>query len=45
MGGAELGVAPYDNSEFDVCSVTDDLLACSVVRVRFAASTLVLAAR
>jgi IrrE N-terminal-like domain len=43
--GAELGVAPYDSVEFDVSSVTDDLLACSVVRVRFAASTLVLAAR
>lgn len=43
--GAELGVAPYDGEDLDVSSVTDDLLACSVVRVRFAARTLVRAAR
>jgi hypothetical protein len=43
--GAELGVAPYDAENLDASSVTDDLLACSVVRVRFAARTLVRAAR
>ena len=43
--GAELGLTPDGEQGFDLASVTDDLLACSVVRVRFAARTLVCAAR
>lgn len=43
--GAELKVAPYAGDGTDVGSVTDDLLADSVVRVRWAACALVNAAR
>ena len=43
--GAELKVSPYALEEIDISSVTDDLLACSVVRVRWAACTIVSAAR
>jgi hypothetical protein len=43
--GAELKVAPYATERFDLSRVTDDLLACSVVRVRWAACTIVSAAR
>ena len=43
--GAELKVAPYALDGTDVASVTDDLLADSVVRVRWAACALVNAAR
>ena len=42
--GAALRVPPYADDWPDL-SVTDDLLACSVVRVRWVASTLVSAAR
>jgi hypothetical protein len=41
--GTELGVPPYD--QIDLATVTDDLLACSVVRVRWAARTLLSAVR
>jgi hypothetical protein len=43
--GAELKVSPYAEEGLDVSSLTDDLLACSVARVRWAACTLVSAAR
>jgi hypothetical protein len=43
--GIELGVRPYAAEVLDVASVTEDLLACSVARVRWAAVTLVSAAR
>jgi IrrE N-terminal-like domain len=43
--GAELKVSPYAEEGLDVSSFTDDLLAGSVVRVRWVASTLVSAAR
>jgi hypothetical protein len=43
--GAELGVAPYADDGVDVSGVTDDLLAASVARVRWAACTLLSAAR
>jgi hypothetical protein len=43
--GAELKVAPYATERIDLSCVTDDLLACSVVRVRWAACTIVIAAR
>lgn len=43
--GAELGVAPYADGGIDVACVTDDLLADSVARVRWAAGLLVSAAR
>jgi hypothetical protein len=43
--GIELGVRPYAAEILDVASVTEDLLACSVARVRWAAVTLVSAAR
>jgi hypothetical protein len=43
--GAELGVRPYAAEALDIASVTEDLLACSVARVRWAAVTLVNAAR
>jgi hypothetical protein len=43
--GAELKVAPYATERIDLSCVTDDLLACSVVRVRWAACTIVSAAR
>jgi len=43
--GAALGVPPYDDGWWLESSVTDDLLACSVMRVRWAANTLVSAAR
>lgn len=41
--GSELGVPPYER--IDPATVTDDLLACSAVRVRWAARTLLGAAR
>lgn len=43
--GAELKVSPYAEEGLDVGALTDDLLAGSVVRVRWAARTLVSAAR
>ena len=43
--GAELKVPPYAEEGLDVSSLTDDLLAGSVVRVRWVARTLVSAAR
>jgi len=43
--GAELKVSPYAEEGLDVSSLTDDLLAGSVVRVRWVARTLVSAAR
>jgi hypothetical protein len=43
--GAELKVPPYAEEGVDVSSLTDDLLADSVVRVRWAAHTLLSAAR
>jgi hypothetical protein len=43
--GAELKVAPYDEEGIDVSTCTDDLLAGSVLRVRWAARTIVMAAR
>jgi hypothetical protein len=43
--GAELQVPPYAQAGFDVASLTDDLLAGSVVRVRWAAATLLRVAR
>jgi IrrE N-terminal-like domain len=43
--GAELKVSPYAEEGFDVSSLTDDLLAGSVVRVRWVARTLLSAAR
>jgi hypothetical protein len=43
--GAELKVPPYAEEGLDVSSLTDDLLAGSVVRVRRVARTLVSAAR
>ena len=43
--GAELKVAPFAEETVDLSSITDDLLAGSVVRVRWAACTLVDAAR
>jgi hypothetical protein len=43
--GAELKVPPYAEERLDAASLTDDLLACSVVRVRWVARTLVSAAR
>jgi hypothetical protein len=43
--GIELGVRPYAAETLDVASLTEDLLACSVARVRWAAVTLVRAAR
>ena len=42
--GAALHIPPFADDWLD-SSVTDDLLACSVVRVRWAASTLLRAAR
>ena len=42
--GAELCIPPYVEDRLE-SGVTDDLLACSVVRVRWAANTLVSAAR
>jgi len=38
--GAVLKVAPPAHQPFDIATVTDDLLACSVVRVRWAAQLL-----
>jgi hypothetical protein len=43
--GTELKVPPYAEEGLDVSSLTDDLLAGSVVRVRWVARTLVSAAR
>ena len=43
--GTVLGVRPWLNDEFDISSVTDDLLACSVLRVRWAAFKLLSIAR
>jgi hypothetical protein len=43
--GAELKVSPYAQAGLDVASLTDDLLAGSVVRVRWAAATLLRVAR
>jgi len=43
--GAELKVSPYAEEGLDFSSLTDDLLAGSVVRVRWVARTLVSAAR
>jgi hypothetical protein len=43
--GAELKVSPYREAGLDVASLTDDLLAGSVVRVRWAAATLLRVAR
>jgi hypothetical protein len=43
--GAELKVPPYAEEGLDFSSLTDDLLAGSVVRVRWVARTLVSAAR
>ena len=43
--GAELEVSPYAEEGLDVSALTDDLLAGSVVRVRWVARTLVSAAR
>jgi hypothetical protein len=43
--GAELKVPPYAEEGLAVSSLTDDLLAGSVVRVRWVARTLVSAAR
>jgi IrrE N-terminal-like domain len=43
--GAELKLSPYAEEGLDVSSLTDDLLAGSVVRVRWVARTLVSAAR
>ncbi|HXA37086.1 MAG TPA: ImmA/IrrE family metallo-endopeptidase [Steroidobacteraceae bacterium] len=43
--GAELKLAPFAEEAPDLSSITDDLLAGSVVRVRWAACTLVDAAR
>jgi IrrE N-terminal-like domain len=43
--GTELKVPPYAEEGLDVSSLTDDLLAGSVVRVRWVACTLVSAAR
>ena len=38
--GTELAVEPHADETLNVSSVTDDLLACSVARVRWAAGTL-----
>lgn len=43
--GAELKVSPHTEAGLDVASLTDDLLACSVIRVRWAAGTLLRVAR
>jgi hypothetical protein len=43
--GAELGVEPHTGEVFDPAAVTDDLLACSVLRVRRAAHMLMSVAR
>ena len=43
--GTELKMSPYAEEGLDVSSLTDDLLAGSVVRVRWVARTLVSAAR
>jgi IrrE N-terminal-like domain len=43
--GVELKVSPYAEEGLDVATLTDDLLAGSVVRVRWAARTLLSAAR
>ncbi len=43
--GAALGVRPWVDDEFDASSITDDLLACSVLRVRWAACKLLNVAR
>jgi hypothetical protein len=43
--GAELKVPPHTEAGLDVASLTDDLLACSVIRVRWAAGTLLRVAR
>jgi IrrE N-terminal-like domain len=43
--GVELKVSPYAQAGLDVASLTDDLLAGSVIRVRWAAATLLRVAR
>jgi IrrE N-terminal-like domain len=43
--GAELGVGAHAEGAFDPATVTDDLLACSVIRVRRAALMLLSIAR
>ena len=43
--GVELQVPPYADAGLDVASLTDDLLAGSVARVRWAAATLLSVAR
>ena len=43
--GAVLGVRPWLDDDFDASSITDDLLACSVLRVRWAALKLLNVAR
>ncbi len=43
--GAVLGVRPWLEDEFDASSITEDLLACSVLRVRWAALKLLNVAR
>jgi hypothetical protein len=43
--GVELKVSPYREAGLDVASLTDDLLADSVVRVRWVAATLLRVAR
>ena len=43
--GAVLQVVPYADEEFDVATATDDLLACSVTRVRWTAQLLLTVAR
>lgn len=43
--GAVLVVGPWVDYEFDASSITDDLLACSVLRVRWAALKLLTVAR
>jgi hypothetical protein len=43
--GAALDVSPHAEAGLDVASLTDDLLAGSVIRVRWAAATLLRVAR